>query len=315
MLAGELPPLTIAVSGPPGPPDDVDVHDEFFSIGRTAHDPPLVFLRSVIVANATFLRDVAAAPVEVGTEVLDALDAAFKAIAAWALGVESSAAGRVATWTGGENRASMLRWIAGHQIFAVVTQGLIAAFRDLHAALTTADAAALAAAAEFTVVLLDGAAAALRFTGDMPSDDYLTIIRPRMTPPLVPETFSGLLAADHRYFVKMLRDMKPGLDLLRDLDPSEHARIADALGGVYDSHRFVCEQLVGSSPSLMMAGTNRKTGGEQIETFKALRMRAFTVGRREDRPVATPAAHSTVADASTKHAAAPSPQPDSLTEK
>jgi hypothetical protein len=256
---------------------DDEIHDEFFSVKRVDGDRADIFVEMLIRANWMLFADIEQTPFAVERAKLDTIDAAFRMLTAWVLGTPGRPVSRVTTWTSsGTDRQSMQRWIRGHQIFAALTQGLIAAFTELKSALIADDAGpTMGATVDLAVALLHGAGASFEFTGDMPSDDYMTIIRPSMTPPLVPDSFSGLLSSDHRVLVGMLRGMKPLLDSLHERRPEAHARIADALSEVYDSHRFVCERLVGKSPSLMMSTVSTKTGGDQIEKFKRLRMKAF----------------------------------------
>lgn len=264
------------------PASDDNAHDEYFGIQRT-HGPDCeIYLQTILRANLILFEDAWQSPFSISSDKLNCLDSAFSALLAWTLGSASAASlPRVANWKSqGVVYHSMTRWIRGHQIFAALTQGLTAVFRDLRTALLHADRLRTANAADLAVLLLHGSAASLEFTGDFPSSDYTQIIRPSMTPPLVPDTFSGLLSIDHRYFIQLLREMKPLLDSLADLPDGSHQRIADAVASVYDSHRFVCDRLVGKNPSLMMASGSKKSGAEQIEKFKHLRMKVFETETR-----------------------------------
>jgi hypothetical protein len=265
-----------AVAAPPLREDEA-IHDRFFHVARVDGCATELFFRSVVAGHVLFLDDLAEIPFDVAPDVLDRIDDAFKALESRSLGTAVASGRRVAVWKSANGpRRSLDRWIRGHQIFAVLTQGLIAAFRDVRAALGDVDAPGLDAAVDFAELVLRGAGASLEFTGDLPSEDYLTIVRPSMAPPNVPETFSGLFSADHRYFVALLREMAPQLEALGERRPEHHARLAAGLGAVYDGHKFVCERLVGRSPSLMMmSGITQKSGVEQIEEFKKRRMKAF----------------------------------------
>jgi hypothetical protein len=152
----------------------------------------------------------------------------------------------------------------------------------LRTALQINDELRVALAIDLAVLLLHGSAASLEFTGNFPSKDYSELIRPSMAPPLVPDTFSGLLSIDHRVFIHSLRDMKPLLDALAHRSAGHHQRIASAVASVYDSHRFVCDRLVGKCPSLMMSSGSTKSGAEQIEKFKHLRLKVFEPERQAE---------------------------------
>ncbi len=252
------------------------IHDEYFHIKRVDGDASEVFVRMLLSANWLLLRDVDEMPFTIGRDRLDLLDAAFVALLSWALGANAIPAARVSHWRSSAfEHNSMRRWIRGHQIFAALTQGLIAALRELAAGLLNEDDLLVGNAVDLAVVLLRASGAALEFTGDLPAGDYCNLIRPSMMPPQATESLSGLLSVDHRYLVQLLREMKPLLDSLQGQNPSHHQRIADALRSVYDSHKFVCDRLVGKAPSLMMATSSAHSGAEQIEKFKNLRMKVF----------------------------------------
>jgi hypothetical protein len=260
---------------------DEHTHDEFFGIARISGDPAAIFFHMLLRAHWIFLNDLDETPFRIAVEKLDALDDAFKTLQCRALGISDMRDVRVSAWIPAQTPyRSMDRWINGHQVFAALTQGLIAAFAELRDALLEGDEAATAAAVDVAARVLRGSGAALEFTGDIPSDDYVDIIRPRMQPPFVPDTFSGLLSSDHRYFISFLKEIKPLLSVLEERNPSGHQQIKAAVSGVYDSHKFVCERLVGKSPSLMMSGASSKSGAEQIAKFKALRMKVFENGAR-----------------------------------
>jgi hypothetical protein len=279
---------------------DDDIHDQFFYIRRVVGDHREIFFRMVIWTNSVFLRDIEEAPFSLSIRELDALDHAFMALESWALGISITQTARVKTWKrSSAPYQSMLRWIRGHQIFAALTQGLIVAFSELAAAISRIDVSSdqngssVESGVDFVVALLHGSRAALEFTGDVPPEDYLNIIRPSMTPPLVPETFSGLLSTDHRRLMHVLRQIKPSLDLLQTQFPDDHQRLAQAFLEMYESHKFVCERLVGKSPSLMMStGVSAKSGVEELDKFKARRMKVFETRSAESAVSSAPSPRS-----------------------
>ena len=277
---------------------DDGVHDDYFYIRRVnSTNPSETFLHAVVLANAILLRDTAESSFTISAHKLDLLNQGFPALLSWMLGVPKptfagmdSGFRQAERWVSASaNYHSMKRWIRGHQIFAALTQGLIVAFTELKLAIQRADAQAIESSAVLCVTLLRSSAAALEFTGDFPSRDYSEIVRPSMTPPLVPDTFSGLLSTDHRCFVQLMREMKPLLDSLYASHPESHKSIAEAVAGVYASHQFVCDRFVGRSPSLMMASGSTKSGAEQIEKFKHLRLKAFDASKKGAKHVPTSA--------------------------
>ncbi len=262
---------------------DDNVHDEYFGIERSHGPAPEVFVQAILRANWILFEDSWNSPFSITSTKLNILDSALNKLLLWILGAtaaaQSSAAPRVINWLCNSGpHHSMTRWVRGHQIFAALTQGLTAAFTDLKVALQERDDIRVSVAVDLAVLLLNGSAVSLEFTGDFPSSDYTEIIRPSMTPPLVPDTFSGLLSVDHRFFIQLLREMKPLLDSMAENRPDHHSRIAAAVAAVYDSHSFVCDRLVGKCPSLMMASGSKKSGAEQIEKFKHLRLKVFQPG-------------------------------------
>ncbi len=260
---------------------DDNAHDEYFGIERAVGSDCEIYLQTVLRANLILFEDAWHSPFTISPDKLSCLDSAFSALLQWTIGsLPVASHPRIADWKSqGVVHHSMTRWIRGHQIFAALTQGLIAVFRALRDALRQDNGERIEQAANLAVLLLHGSAASLEFTGDFPSTDYTGIIRPSMTPPLVPDTFSGLLSIDHRFFIQLLREMKPLLDSMAERPDGNHQRIAAAVASVYDSHRFVCDRLVGKCPSLMMASGSKKSGAEQIEKFKHLRLKVFETER------------------------------------
>ena len=255
---------------------DDNAHDEYFYVRRLGGPSPDLFLHSILKANWILFRDCQDSAFTIAADKLNLLDQSLNELLGFALGLPVGVTPRVTQWKSLDSIVhSMQRWIRGHQIFAVLTQGLIAAFVELRRGLRKMDEATVATAVDLGELLLRASAVALEFTGDFPQQDYTDIIRPSMTPPLVPETFSGLLSVDHRFFVQLMREMKPALDALSQYPAAYHERIASAVATVYDSHRFVCDRLVGKCPSLMMSSGSKKTGAEQIEKFKHLRLKVF----------------------------------------
>ncbi len=255
---------------------DDSAHDEYFCVRRLGGPSPDLFLHSILKANWLLFRDCQDSSFTVTADKLNLLDQSLNELLGFTLGSSVELAPRVRQWKSRAGHVhSMQRWIRGHQIFAALTQGLIAAFVELRSGLRKMDEATIAKSVDLAELLLRASAVSLEFTGDFPPQDYTDIIRPSMTPPLVPETFSGLLSVDHRFFVQLMREMKPALDALALYPAGYHERIASAVATVYDSHRFVCDRLVGKCPSLMMASGSKKTGAEQIEKFKHLRLKVF----------------------------------------
>lgn len=198
-------------------------------------------------------------------------------------------AAQVWTSTGAE-REALVRWVRGHQVFVVITQGLVVAMRALAAAVKADDRAEVTRWTDLVVSLLDGTRAAFEFTGDFSVDEYTDRIRPSMMPPYTPFCLSGMMSVDHRHFVALVRDMKPALKALHASDPDGHTRIADGLRHVYDSHIHTCERFVGNQPSILSEGKTEKSGVSLLEHFRTIRLRPFTEAAVPQRLAPAPAA-------------------------
>ena len=85
------------------------------------------------------------------------------------------------------------RWLRGHQIFAVLTQGLILVVQSLERAASRGDGPRVERLLLRIAELYDASAASMRFTADFPRVHYETLIRPSMSEPRTPAGFSGTL--------------------------------------------------------------------------------------------------------------------------
>jgi hypothetical protein len=155
-----------------------------------------------------------------------------------------------------------------------LSQGLIVAVNALEAATTAQDTVGRNAAADLMAAAMEACGRALEFTGDFQVEVYDELIRANMSPPHQPEGFSGLLSVDHRELVFRLKAARPAIDRLRAEDPERHAKVVDALAGVYDRHKHVCAKFVGTQrASLLMAEERGRSGVDQLERFKNSRLR------------------------------------------
>ena len=248
------------------------MHDQFFHVSRVKAASPALFARSVLQAIAVLEEDIAHAPSSLADDQLSELDQSLRAILAFALALPRPRLRRIhrgaSALPGG---AVESRWIRGHQIFAVLTQGLILAFNALQAA-TPGSRKDRARAADLMAQLLRGSAQSLLFTGDFPPELYDVIIRDSMCPPNLPAGFSGLLSDDHRHLVRCMKLGRSVLDHLQQTDLPRHQAISAALAHVYDSHSSVCSQFGGSErTSLLLGPEQERSGVEQINKFKSLR--------------------------------------------
>jgi hypothetical protein len=158
----------------------------------------------------------------------------------------------------------------------MLTQGMILALQEMTDALQSKRDADVEAALDLLRVLLDGTSVAFEFAGDFSPTCYRDTVRPSMEPPSTSEGFSGVLSADHRHLMKLLRTLKPQLDKARSCFPSHYERFMKAFGEMYDSHKHVCSRFAGNEePSLLMSGKNDRTASQQLEQFKQMRMKSI----------------------------------------
>ena len=165
---------------------------------------------------------------------------------------------------------AMSRWRVGHHAFFVLLQGIVLTHRRLEVALATGDTLSAKRALAQAARMLDGSAAAMRFAGDIPAERYVAV-RESMTPPNVPEKFSGLWSLDHSAMIEGMKALRGRLaDYREDLD-GEMTAWRSAINRVYEAHACVCEYFVGNGPSLAMrseAGKNCRSAVENIEVFR-----------------------------------------------
>ncbi|CAN1549545.1 hypothetical protein MCEMSEM23_02116 [Rhabdaerophilaceae bacterium] len=253
-------------------------HDSFFRIRRLSHDSPAGFLVGLFRALELLKADVK----EIATDLTDAqlaqiADGLRLSIAA-ALNIDLMLP--VLRWERGDaiatEQTSLHRWLRGHHIFAALTQGLVFGMRNIQSAYDQLDHVALIQNAELCTVLLTASARSFELTGDFPEGAYKESIRYAMEPPYQPVGFSGLLSLDHRELVSQMRSAKQALEHLGAVAPESRDAMMGALGQVYDSHKHVCARFVGTDrASLLMAKDVGRSAVEQIDRFKAMRMKAF----------------------------------------
>ena len=150
---------------------------------------------------------------------------------------------------------ALRRWVRGHHAFFVLIQGLLLGHERLVRAMRAGQSPRIQAMLDWTVELWWASAAAFRLAGDFDAHAYATIVRPSMAPPHVSEGFSGLHSADHTELIGMLKATRPAIEDRCVTHPAEHRSYLWALSSVYDSHVYVCEELVGDGPSLKHSGS------------------------------------------------------------
>ncbi len=258
---------------------DIDSHDHFFRIRRSAGSAPVAFLASQIRTLHVLQTELKSTPTTLDPARLVAMADAIRGTIAFAVGIEAPAGAALAitgTAPTSEADGSISRWVRGHQIFAALSQGLIFTLAALEQAERDDDAGTVSLTAGLVIELLHASATALELTGDFPAARYNASIRISMDTPYFPAGFSGVLSRDHRQLVGRMKMMRPAIEAFERRDPGLHARIGVALSAVYASHKHVCARFVEpDAASLLMAATAERPATEQIDRFRKMRLRAW----------------------------------------
>lgn len=248
-------------------------HDAYFRVARSREAAPLAYVRALLQGLLVWAGEIEhegldadAAPI--GAALADLWNAAFgheQALPAW--GASSQAAGTRHR----DARAAVRRWLHGHQVFAVLTQGLVWTLNRFAAA---ADDAAARTALARVVRLYDASAAAFRFTADFDAQHYTELIRPSMSEPHAPAGFSGSLSPDHGCLVGLLTALRTPLAQAAQRFPAESAAMKQSLTRLYDDHKRVCTRLAGlEGPSLRSArAADQPAAAEMLDRFLARRI-------------------------------------------
>ena len=256
---------------------DDAAHDAYFHIGRLEGDPFMVLIGNCIEARLLVREALVLSDLGAEDATLRPVDESLIGLLHHFVGEDTCATDRVALLRSGgtSSISAMQRWVSGHQLFAVLTQGLIFAFKSMADAVRASKREAASYYADLAISLLHGSAETFRFTGGFGPDEYEAVIRPSMMPPLVPVCLSGLMSIDHRYLVQLLRTMRPALLQFREWDRNLHDALASALNQVYDAHIHVCQRFVGEKPSIRTAESTETPGSELLESFRKLRLKPF----------------------------------------
>jgi hypothetical protein len=266
-----------------------DAHDAYFHVSRIGGCAPSVLVRMAFFARLILCNEVANAPVSIDRSLLELADQALADLSMNFLGAAPDSARYVSGWeTRGASSQPISRWVHGHQIFAALSQGLIYSFQSMGRAIRAGHSEGTRRWADLSISLLRGSGAAFVLTGDFSAEEYLEVVRPSMMPPACSISLSGLMSVDHRFLVQTIRDLKPALKALHELERERHDSLQRELSTVYDRHIHVCDRLVGERPSLLTARHAKKSGPSLIEQFTTLRMKPFDSSARALRLPAEP---------------------------
>lgn len=261
--------------------DDGDPHDAYFRVARTDCPAGEGYLRGLLHALGIHLSEAQSKEEAAAYRVVPH---ALKRLWCDALGVTADAP---ATGDRAEpltfSRPAMQhlapdpvrRWVRGHQVFAVITQGLIWSFHQLGQAVEDKDGDATVRALNRLTLLFDASAAGFRFASNFDPRHYADTIRPSMCEPHVAKGFSGTLSSDHGRLVSLMVLMRPVLAQVQAQCPQPYAAMTDALSALYEDHKFVCERFDGGTKA-SLRGEGRAgahSGVEMLDRFKTQRMK------------------------------------------
>jgi hypothetical protein len=256
---------------------DADL-DGYCRIVRVSGEPASIFIRGILQANLILFEELSQGGTSLAGDKLDQIDRAFAAVLSFLSASGSAPARRIGAWNSAPVKGydPLRRWVRGHHIFVMLTQGLILSLQDIEGALNEGRTDDVAAALELATVLMEGSAIAFQFAADFAPAQYRDTVRPTMMPPLAPEGLSGVLSADHRYLQQVLNRLKPRLKQVQLVEADRYRRFVAAFQQAYDDHIHVCSRFVGSrEPSLLMKPGDDKSAVQQLEHFKRLRMKVF----------------------------------------
>ena len=257
---------------------DDDAHDRYFGVARMQGVEEGAFLRSLLQAMRLFTLEQARVPAGTDPGRFEPVGGGLLALLGGVLGVRVPQVQYTApaVLAPAAEADPMRRWMAGHQIFLVLTQGITLALQEFEAAarpgsngaaLTQREALLLATA------LMNASAMAFRFTADFGPAVYARTVRPSMSAAQVGEGFSGLLSVDHRQLVTTMGRVRPLLQRAASQLP-EHEGLVRAFAHVYSDHRFVCARFVGTDePSLRCPSATMSSGVKQLDRLARTRLK------------------------------------------
>jgi hypothetical protein len=255
-------------------------YDAFFDVVRV--DPPVdgAFGQSVLLAYRSLLEEGLASGTRLSWTDWSALCTTLQAMICLSVGIDRPT-GPVAVpeppllrWHMDPHR----RWRVGHQVFFVLTQGIIVALQSFRCALTDGDVPGARRGLRLAARLLSGSAAAFVFTAEFSARQYHGAVRPAMEPPAVAAGFSGLLSPDHQYLVKLFATLRPALREIPTELADDHRVFVRALESVYESHKYVCRRFGGGTGASLRMG--EATVIPAVDVIHALKLARTKIVRR-----------------------------------
>lgn len=256
-----------------GPPLDLhaadDAHDAFFRVAR-CDDAPLLAHRRGLLAALRLVEDESRGDASPAASAAVLRNTLLALSAPGTLAPLDIAPPADAPQQPRDLWASVRRWVRGHQVFAVLTQGLMLAVMELRRA-AELPAAPLHLHLRRLADLYTATSHAMRFAADFPREHYTEAIRLAMCEPHAPSGFSGALSSDHGVLVRQLVQAGPALDTAAQRHPAEHVAVRAALAAMYDDHKRVCSHLAGlDAPSIRSATHTAEAlaAGDLLDRFR-----------------------------------------------
>lgn len=151
------------------------------------------------------------------------------------------------------------RWKTGHHLFHLILATMNTRLDQAVEALERIepDIVTASVAVNDVTALFHAATASMHFASDFPKPMYETVIRPSMSPPWMPEGFSGIFNREHEVLSTSLRRLKA----VARSTPSDSAgapRLRESLSQLWRAqshnrreHRLICEKFVPGGDSLL----------------------------------------------------------------
>lgn len=175
--------------------------------------------------------------------------------------------------SGARDNDALRRWVRGHHVFMVLSQGMAVALDVLCSCADSGRLEQATASAVVADVLMRASAGALAFAGDATPADYSAQIRPTLMPPVAPPKMSGLHWRDHEALILRLRRSGAAWEWLAERRPGLVDGFRASLSHTYESHRGVCARFVGDQvPSLLATGRSRRSAVGVLEQLHGNRL-------------------------------------------
>lgn len=265
------------------PTADRDSHDEYCRVERSTGDASLaIYVHSVLRAYEEFVEDTIEGGTSLSDRQLNQMQVAFDSMlrflggdltaeTAWAYERKETS-----LWESDQQCDPLVRWIRGHHVFLVLIQCVITSLNCFFNAYKAREYELSAFALDLTTTLFHGCSVALHFAGDFTQAVYETTVRPTMMPPQVPPGMSGVLARDHEYLVRLLRNQRTVFKILDPAMRDRYMKLVTAFENTYESHKLVCSHFVGDEgPSLLNRHEQADAAVDVLDKVKNIRLRSF----------------------------------------